>query len=470
MTYVTTARAAAIYARISSDPEGTALGVKRQLEDCRKLAEREGWTVAEEYVDNDISAFSGKRRPSYERMLEDLRDGFRDGVIAYDQDRLTRRPIELENFVQVVEAAGITNIQFVASGRLDVLSGDGLTMARFLGAVAADDSMKKSRRIKRKLDEVAESGRPHGGSRRPFGFEEDRITHRPDEAEVIRSLTARFLAGESLRSLATWMDDQGITTVFGKPWRTTTIRDMLISPRIAGLRQHRGQVIGKAVWEPIISPDDHRRVLALIEQKKSSGRRTPRSYLLSGMLRCGRCGHTLFSSRRKTSRRYVCVGGPDHRGCGRLTVVAEPVEELVAAAVLYRLDSPDMAAVIAGRAAQDEQAAALAESVAQDSAQLEELAHAYAARDITMTEWMTARRPIEDRQRDAQRRLDRLTRTDKLSGFIGNGEALRAQWADLNLTRQHAIIGAVLDHAVIAPTDVRGGSFNPDRVDLVWRL
>ena len=51
---------AAIYARISSDQDGTALGVTRQIEDCRALAKKLGWTVGEEYVDNDISAYSGK--------------------------------------------------------------------------------------------------------------------------------------------------------------------------------------------------------------------------------------------------------------------------------------------------------------------------------------------------------------------------------------------------------------------------
>ena len=50
-------RSAAIYARISSDVTGEGLGVARQLEDCRKLAESKGWTVGAEYVDNDISAF-----------------------------------------------------------------------------------------------------------------------------------------------------------------------------------------------------------------------------------------------------------------------------------------------------------------------------------------------------------------------------------------------------------------------------
>ena len=461
---------AAIYARISSDPDGTALGVERQLKDCRELAASEGWTVAEEYVDNDISAFSGKRRPRYEDMLDDLRDGLRDAVIVYHQDRLTRRQIEWEQFVEVLEAAKVEHLRFAAGGAVDVLNGDGLTVARIMGAIASEESRTKSRRIRRKLDEVASAGRPHGGSRRPFGFEDDRITHRPDEADVIRALAARFLAGESLGSFVRWLDDNDIQTVFGNPWQTTTIRDVLASPRVAGLRQHRGEVIGPAVWEPIISEADHRRVLALLEQKRNSDRRTPRRYLLSGMLRCSHCGHKLYSSSRESTRRYQCSSAPDKRGCGHLTVVAEPVEALVAAAVLYRLDTPEMADVIAGRAAQDEQAAALSEAVAQDGAQLEELAQAFAARQITMTEWLTAKKPIQDRQQNAQRRLDRLTRTDKLAGFIGNGDALRGQWAELNLTRQHAIVEAVLDHAVISPPAKRGGGFDPSRVDLVWRL
>jgi site-specific DNA recombinase len=68
-------RTAAVYARISSDQEHLGLGVQRQLEDCRKLPAGRGWTVAEEYTDNNVSAYSGKPRPAYARMLSDLAAG-----------------------------------------------------------------------------------------------------------------------------------------------------------------------------------------------------------------------------------------------------------------------------------------------------------------------------------------------------------------------------------------------------------
>jgi DNA invertase Pin-like site-specific DNA recombinase len=466
---VTTPRAAAIYARISSDIEGSGLGVQRQVEDCRRLAQSQGWTVAEVYEDNDVSAYGSKARPAYQRMLGDLRDGLRDGVIVYHVDRLTRRPVELEEFVSALDTAKVRHVRFVV-GDMDLGTGDGLMVARILGAMAANESATKSRRVRRKMDQNAAAGLPHGGWRRPFGYDEDKVTVRPEEAAVVRILVARFLAGESLRSLAIWLDAEGVRTVSGKEWRTPTLRAMLASGRIAGLRDHRGTVVGRAVWEPVITEDDHRRVLARMTERKTSGRRTPQRYLLTGLLRCGKCQGRLWSSPRKTTRRYVCLSGPDHGGCGGITVTADPLERLIADAVIYRLDSPALADALAGKAAADEQLAAVADRLSEDTAQLDELAAAYSARDITMREWMHARRPIEDRITDAQRRLARATRTDALHGLVGNGDALRTQWAGLNLDRQHAIVSALLDHAVIGPGTAGARSLDPNRVQPVWRL
>lgn len=55
--------------------------------------------MGEEYVDNDISAYSGKPRPAYARMIADVTGGLRDAVLVYNLDRLHRRPVELEEFV-----------------------------------------------------------------------------------------------------------------------------------------------------------------------------------------------------------------------------------------------------------------------------------------------------------------------------------------------------------------------------------
>lgn len=461
-------RAAAIYARISSDVEGSGLGVGRQLADCRALAKSLRWTVAQEYVDNDLSAYTGKERPAFLQMLADLQEGTCDAVLVYHLDRLTRRPIDLEHFLAVIAAARVSHVRFVASG-MDLATGDGYLMARMLAAFAAEESTAKSRRVRRKLDDVAAAGRPHGGHQRPFGYESDKITVRESEAAVVCQIVARFIAGESLRSLCQWLDEQEVRTVSGNRWRSTTLRAILSSGRIAGLRDHRGQVVAPAVWDGLITLEDRDRVLVRFAEMKRSKRRAPQRYLLSGMLRCGRCSGTLFASPRTRTRRYVCMAGPDHGGCGRITVTAGPIEQLIADAVLYRLDTPELADALAGRAAADERAALVADLLAADRAQLEELTDLYASKQISATEWLRARRGIDDRIHAGESQLSRATHTEALIG-LDRGDALRAQWLELPLSRKVAIVRALVDHATVGPGTRGAQRLDPNRVEAVWRL
>ena len=76
---------AAIYCRISRDPEGLRAGVDRREEDCRKLARRLGCRVVAVYADNDISAskFGKKSRPQFAAALDAARSGSVDVVLAY---------------------------------------------------------------------------------------------------------------------------------------------------------------------------------------------------------------------------------------------------------------------------------------------------------------------------------------------------------------------------------------------------
>ncbi|GAB2767851.1 recombinase family protein [Nocardioides salsibiostraticola] len=464
--------ATALYARISHDIEGAGAGVNRQLEDCRKLADSLGWAVGGEYVDNDVSAYSGKPRPEYERMLADLTDGLVDAVIVYHLDRLTRQPRDLEKFVDTVQAAGVTHVRFVGSDA-DIGTVDGLSMIRMLAIFASAESASKSRRITRKHQQNAAEGKPGNNSTRAFGYESDGITIRPDEAAVFRTVVARFLAGESANSLAAWLQDEEIPTVRNSGWRTSTLRGMLMNPKYAGLRALKGVVVGPGQWDAIITEDDHRRVLAMFAQRKVSGRRAPQRYLLSGLCRCSRCGNRLFSSARTNpngtrTRRYVCVSGPDQGGCGRMTITAEPLERLLLDAVFFRLDTPALADTIAGRSSADVRVNELTTELDQAKEQLEELSAAYGNRQVTMSEWLTAKKPIQARAEAAQRQLATLTHTTALTGLVGNGQGLRDNWATMNLSRQVAVVKALVDHIVISPGAPASQVLDPARVGVVW--
>lgn len=180
----------AIYARISDDRSGERLGVERQKADCHKIAEARGWTVTEAYVDNDISAYSGKERPRFEQMLADIESGQFNAVVTYHQDRLTRRPAEFEKFIDTCQAAGVRHFATV-KGYTELGQGDGIMVARIYAAVAANQSYAASRRIRRKNDERASAGLPHISGSRAYGYGLDRRTIVEDEAAVIRDAAAR---------------------------------------------------------------------------------------------------------------------------------------------------------------------------------------------------------------------------------------------------------------------------------------
>jgi site-specific DNA recombinase len=462
--------ATAIYARISQDRSGEALGVSRQIEDCRAEAERRRWPVAEVYVDDDISAYSGKVRPQYRRMLSDIGDGLIDAVIVWHLDRLHRQPRELEEFVDVCAAARLKNLATL-HGEVDLGSGDGMLLARIMAAVAANESDAKSRRVRRKMDQRAQQGRPHGGSSRPFGYEPDKVTVRESEAQTIRDLAERFLSGESLASLARWLNSAGIPTSTGKRWRPGGVRSLLSSARISGQRTHRGEIVGPAAWPGIITPQHTAMIRSLLADPERRTNRTPRRYLLASMLRCGNCGTVLVAHPRNGVRRYVCKSGAGLLGCGRVSIDAARLEELISEGVLYRLDTPEAAAALAGTRNEHEAAWSLAESVAREEGQLDELAGLYSQRQITAREWIEARKPIEARLKQAKHKHARAQRSGQVEAMIGAGGELRAKWSGLNLDRQRAVVAAVLNYAIVRPYTAAGPSrFDPDRVEPIWRL
>lgn len=458
---------AGIYARISSDREGDNLAISRQLADCEQLAKQRGWKVVERYVDADISAYSGKRRPEYQRLLEEIEAGVVEAVVVYHADRLHRHPRELEDFIDLCQRQG-TKMATV-SGDLDLSTHEGQLMARITGAVARKESDDKSRRIQRKHQELAHAGRVSGGGTRPFGFEDDKRTIRPDEAAVIRECARRVLAGDSLRSICSDLNERAVRSATGKLWSSQTLRRLLMSGRISGQREHHGEIVSRAEWDPIVTPAETERLRAKLGDPDRRTNRTARRYLLARLLRCSHCGSPLFARPRDDgSRRYVCASGPGFGGCGKLTIVADPLELFIVEAVLHRLDSPELPKALNGAAA-DPQGSEWQREIERTQAKLDELAALWADGEISRSEWLTARGPIEKRLDAAKKRLATLNRTSALTPHLGNGSELRERWADMSLTRQQQIVAALLEQVVVGPGRRGFNRFDPARLQPVWR-
>jgi site-specific DNA recombinase len=461
-------RHAAIYARISNDPDGDRLGVNRQVDDCRKEAERRGWSVADLYVDDDKSAWSGKVRPEYRRLVDDIEARRIDAVLFWHPDRLTRIPIEMEQFTAVCRRNAV-EVAWMG-GELAPRDSDGLLLLRILSAVASDSSAKTSKRIKRKNEERAAQGLPTGGGTRPFGYRADRVTVDPVEAGLVREAVGRVLAGDSVRAIAGDWNTRSIATAAGKRWTVETLRRMLYSARLSAQREHLGEIVAAGKWEAIITPDETARLRAILDERTRTRTRPVRRYLLSGLLRCALCDAPLVSRPQAGGeRRYVCAKGPGHSGCGRMAINAEPIEAFLAEAILLQLDAPAVAAALAAATSADAATAAEHDALRQDREQLDELAKAYGEKLVTFPEWLAARKPIEARIDAANRKLSRMSRSVAIDPYVGKSDALRAIWQALPLNRQRSIVSALLDRAVIRSAVPGRTTFDPARIEPVWR-
>jgi len=465
---------AAIYARISDDRAGTGLGVARQLKDCRDLAHHEGWTIVAEHTDNDLSAYTGKPRPGYTALCDQLTDGAVEVVVVWAVDRLYRRPVELEALVDLVETSGAT-VATVTSGRFDLATPEGRAMARVGAAIAASESERKSIRNRRKALELAEAGKLSGGGTRPFGYEDDRVTVRLSEADAIRDAVRRVLAGESLWSITRDWQARGIVTPSGGPWRIGTLRRMLTSWRIAGVRSLKDEPVAVAVWPPIVDRADLERVRAvLLDPSRRTTNRQPRAYPLRGLAVCGRCGTPLVAAPKvnrhgERVRNYRCQSPPQGKGCGRLSILADTFEREVFERVAARIAGDGLSEVLATLTADNADADSAAGELVAVRDRLEVLSTDYYERGtVSRSEYERRRAALERQVSDLEGRLAQVSGSAQVAALPTSPAAIVATLTERDAAWSRTLVGVFVAEVVVA-TGVRGlNRFDPDRVKVRW--
>lgn len=442
---------------------GEGLGVQRQREDCEKVARDRGWRVYDCYVDNDVSAFSGKRRPDYERLLEDVAARRINGIIAWHTDRLHRSPKELEAFIDLVESTGCT-VDTVQAGPVDLSTPSGRVMARTLGAFARYESEHKSERIRRKLEQNAAAGRIHGG-RRPYGWDDDRVTIRECEAAVIRTAAERILAGASMKSLCRDLNAAGATNTEGNPWQHATLRAVMMRPRNAGLRRHRGTIIGQGEWQPILDVqvwDDVRRVLTDPRRRTTPGA-AGRTRLLSGIAICDVCGGIMRSAKGKAYKGkwrwiYRC------KSASCVTRDLERLDDYITRLVCARLAREDAADLLVPESEAGPDPRVEIERLRQ---RLDDAASDYADDLITADQLRTITARLREQMANVEVRATPPTHLRPLAAVV-QADDVETAWKSLDVRQQRDLIGTLVDIRV-RPTMCGRKTFDYDAVAVTWK-
>lgn len=447
-----------MYLRQSMDRTQTGAAVERQREDCLRLVRERGWDVERVWVDNDVSASSGRVRPEYARMLAAVERGEVDVIVAWHVDRLTRTLVDLEALIGLAER---TDLRIATvTGDVDLSTDSGRLVGRILASVARGEVERKGARQRRAQQQAAEQGRPAGG-RRAFGYASNGVDVVEDEAVLVKAAYADLLAGASLKGIARRWNGAAVLTTMGGTWRHDNVRTVLKNPRYAGLRTYRGEVVGPAVWPALVDEETHAAALALLtmpERRTTSS--TARKYLLPGLARCWKCGSDVATGHTRHNKRvYVC------RASKCISRAAEPVDDLVERLVIARLSRPDAVDLLTRDDAPD-----VAEHRQRADAlrgRLDDLAEALADGTLTLAAVRKASDRVRSELADAEALIQDAARADVMSPIIG-ADDVSAAWSAADLQQRRAVVAALMDITLTAPKRGRQ-AFDPTTVVVTWK-
>lgn len=479
--------ATAAYTRLSRYlPDQTS--TRRQYRDCVKLAELRGFGTPEKYEDIESAYRRGAERPDYERLLADIRAGKVTTVIIWKIDRVARRLVEFMRFQQTCDKHGVTVLS--VNDPYDTSTPIGRAIVQILAVFAELESATIALRVKSAKESAAAAGTQHGGGRPRFGYHRPRFNEDRGPApcptcgsyetsglclpaaEAIRDAAARVLAGESYGTIVADWTARGLLTDVGKPWTVRQVSSLLRRPHLAGLRVHRGEVVGTATWEPILDRTTHEALTTLRRGPSLAPRRT---YLLTGgTVACGRegCGGPLRGSGEKGQRAYRCWGPPKGEGCGRLQVMAEPLERFVTDATLGALARPEVRrALRAGVSTSGDEEREVLTALADAEGRLIELGHEYGRGLLPMPALIAATATAQEEIDTLGRRAKRLATQRALLDIPEDN--IEGEWFNRDLTWRAAIIRALFETPLLVlPAPPGWGKKSPvaGRVVIVPRV
>ena len=316
---------AALYARVSSDRQDVDLSVAAQLRALRDYAQRNGYLVAREYVDE---AESGRiaDRPQFSRMLDEASKPeapFRE-ILVWKFSRFTRKREHAVAFKSMLRRRGVRVVSITEQA-------DDTPTGKLLEAIieSVDEfySENLAQEVTRGMREAASRGfwmttyAPYGYKRvyvQDGPKKRPKLELNPPADAVVKRIFDMVLQGRSILDVTKTLNAEGIPTTNGKKWLKTTIHTMLDNEAYTGTlvwgakaRDGAPPVRVEDAHPAIVSQQDFqqaRKLLASRAPNKMNPRRAASPYLLSGLVKCETCGKAMTAAEAKSGRYtyYIC--------------------------------------------------------------------------------------------------------------------------------------------------------------------
>ena len=352
----------------------------------------------------------------------------------------------------------------VKSGRIDLSTADGKTVARILGSIAQGEVEKRGERVARAARQRAEAGRFGGGVRR-FGYNATMTELVPNEAQAMEWATTFLLEGGSIRKVVADWTARGLSGSTGAALTANAVRGILLRPVNAGLATYKGDVVGQSEAPAIIDAATFQRLRALLtDPRRRTSPEGDHRTLLSGVLRCGVCGGPVRAHTRQRSAAepvrpsYACLHRHVTRSRGRLDDVVS--EMVVGYLIRHRATfrrAPQTESKVARRAVADSEVL---------RAKLDELASLMGAGELDAADYAAATRGLRERLADAESRVSRHSGTPRTTRLL-EAEDVRSAWGEAPTSTRRGIVREMIDFITL-PVGTPG-RFSMEGTTVQWR-
>jgi len=312
------------YARVSTRQQREKqLSISAQLRALRGFAREKGWDVVEEFRDEGYSGRDAKR-PGLQALLASTRTGEIDVVLVWKLDRLARNT---QVSAAIRETLKTNGVRLVSLHEPSGNSPQDKLIARIFEGLAEFYSDNLSQDIRRGQREVARQGYypfstpPIGYTRVPVAVgnaKRFKLEMHEEFAPVIGRIFKDYASGLSVPKIVNALNAEGKRAEAGKRWTSKRVYFILSNPTYCG-----DLVVGRNEGEqeePTRLQDVHpalidRETFNLVQHRRadratdhSCRHRESSPYLLSGLVRCGRCGRHLVGTSAKSGKYhyYTC--------------------------------------------------------------------------------------------------------------------------------------------------------------------
>ncbi len=315
----------ALYARVSSDRQDVDLSVAAQLRALRDYAERNGYLVAREYVDEAESGRTADR-PQFRRMLDEAAKPeapFKE-ILVWKFSRFTRKREHAVAFKALLRRKGVRVVSITEHADD---SPTGKLMEAIIESVDEFYSENLAQEVVRGMREAASRGF-WVASRVPYGYRKlmvqdgakKRPTLEPDPATapVVQRIFGMAESGRGILNITRTLNDEGIANPTGRLWSKNGVHIILRNPVYTGTlvwgtdsKDKAEPVRVEKAFPAIVSKAQFKRVNRKLRSRaprRTHPRRVGSSYLLSGLVRCRACNRALSGQDAKSGRfaYYVC--------------------------------------------------------------------------------------------------------------------------------------------------------------------